>query len=560
MKKVFQIVGILFGILLIFFFLQYSNYAIFPMRTDEILDCSVENAITSIELSEIAKANHITAFTITYNDTSFFNRNIHFDFLNINPDDQICLGTKNRLLPSTQINYMEHGDEVSYIQKFWALKSKDADFIGFMDQLKTYVPAYDHFDPVKLNFLYMLNLQNLHFYGCVFMIFFLSNFIWFCISAEKKSVLKSCSDQVLYEAMPYLFVSSAFGIYIILADPSFLLDFVQTFAAFGFLLFVVNIAGAGLAFMIAQVIRRFCFAYKVKRAFVFTILSVFAFITACIFAVSTKNAYFSIMDLPMFEHGANIMSSLSPAYITTAKIPDAASTDQLLSIYDEIENRDVYNYAHPTSTLSGYRGSHKKEAREQMSREPSVVRMSYNMLDYIQIYGDDGVQLCPQMFHQEVTTLLIPENLKDNSAQIARNFYGSEDFNIGFIQSNQEHFDILDPRKKVVNAIYMLTPIEKDIYYTNGRVLFGKNSVAVVAKRLRDCKFDAGTISLNELSTDYEMIRDDLKLVVISNGLLWIMDFICCITALSMGRRGLLQSVKKDTPIKYVESLTVPRQ
>lgn len=545
MKKVFQIVGILFSILLIFFFLQYSNYAIFPMRIDEILDCSVEKAITSGELSEVSKANNITTFTITYNNTSFFNRKIYFQFLNINPDDQICLGVKNRLLPSTQVNYAEYSDKVSYIQKFWVLKGRDADFTGFMDQLKAYVPAYDHFDPVELNLLDMLNFQNLHFYGCVFMIFFLPNFVWLSISSEKKNMLKIYINQTLYEVVPYLLVSSVFGVYIILVDSSFFLAFVQTFVASSFILLVVNIVGVGLAFIIAQAMGPSHPNYKVRHNFSITILSVFVIIVTYTFTISSQSTYFNIMNLAMFKHGTNIMDSLSPAYITTAKIPDEISIDKLLSIYDEIDNNDVYNYAHPTSTLWGYRESRKREAREQLFEDAPVVRMSYNMLDYIPIYGDDGVQLYPEMFNQEVTTLLIPEHLKDNAKKIAQDFYGSQDFNIYFIRSNQEHFDILDPRQKVVNAMYMLTPIEKDIYYTNGRVLFGKNSVAVVAQKLRDYRFDEGTILLNKLSTDYEMIADDLKLVVFGEGLLWIMDLICCITALFWGRRYFLHIMKK---------------
>ena len=46
----------------IYFFLQYSNYVIFPMSTGTFFDCSVEKAITSGELSEISKEKLILDF------------------------------------------------------------------------------------------------------------------------------------------------------------------------------------------------------------------------------------------------------------------------------------------------------------------------------------------------------------------------------------------------------------------------------------------------------------------------------------------------------------------
>lgn len=184
------------------------------------------------------------------------------------------------------------------------------------------------------------------------------------------------------------------------------------------------------------------------------------------------------------------------------------------------------------------------------------------MLDYIPIYGNNGVRLRAESFHQETTTLLIPDHLKDSAGKIVQAFYGGKDFDVYFIQSYQEHFDLLDPLQKVINAIYMLTPIEKDIYYTNGRVLFGQNSTPVVEQKLHDYGFDEGTISLNKLSTDYEIIEDDLKLVMIGDGLMWIMVFIYCTTVLLGWRRCFLQTKKQtdsstisgnytDTPLTF---------
>lgn len=325
MKRVFQIIGVMFSILLIYFFLQYSNYVIFPMSTGTFFDCSVEKAITSGELSEISKENNITAFTITYNNTSFFKREIDFRFLNVNPDDRICFGVQKSLLPSTQVQYTEYGNEVSHIQKFWVLNSEDADFTGFIDQLKNHVPKYEQFDPVEFNLLSMLDLRNLYFFGCVFLTLTACNFIWFCIQDEKKTMLKRCSNQFFNEIIPYFLISGAFGIYILFANSSLLLDFIRAFAAFGIVLLAIHIAGAGLTFIIVRAIRCSSMADKAKRCFSIAILLAFTLIAGCIFAISSQSTYFNIMNYAMFKQGAHILEGLSPAYITTAKIPDKVS-------------------------------------------------------------------------------------------------------------------------------------------------------------------------------------------------------------------------------------------
>lgn len=115
-----------------------------------------------------------------------FKREIDFRFLNVNPDDRICFGVQKSLLPSTQVQYTEYGNDVSHIQKFWVLNSEDSDFTGFIDQLKNHVPKYEQFDPVEFNLLSMLDLRNLYFFGCVFLTLTACNFIWFCIHDEKK--------------------------------------------------------------------------------------------------------------------------------------------------------------------------------------------------------------------------------------------------------------------------------------------------------------------------------------------------------------------------------------
>lgn len=547
MKRVLQILGILTGILLVFFFLQYSNYAVFPMRIGTLFDCSVKEGITSSELVDISQHNNITTFTIAYDDTSFFNRNINFSFLNVNPKDRICFGFQKNLLPTTQVYYTEQGGEVTYIQRFWVAENEGADFKAFWDELEDNSPEYEQFNPVKLSILDVFNVQNLYFFMCTCVLLLFCNYVWFHMRCEEITVSELHEVKFINEikpqlitnirniVTPFLLISGIFGAYVLLRNSSFIFDYIKTFIAFGLILLVTQIICVRLAFTIVRKIAISSLTGKEKRYFSIALYLVLGIIAACLFIISSQNTYFNIMNITMFEQGASVIDNLSPTYITTSKIPDETSMELLLSVFDEIDMNNVYNYAHPTNSLFGYKELCNKEARDQMYRDAPTVRMSYNMLDFVPVYNNNGVRLRKEDFNQEATTLLIPENLKESTENILQDFYGGQSFEVCFIQSNQEYFDILDPSRKVLNAKYMLTPVEKSIYYTNGEVLFDEKIATVMSQKLDDYGFDQGTISLKKLSVDYGTIEDELKLAFICDGLLWVIDAVCFFTMVIFG-------------------------
>lgn len=90
MKNIFRIAGILTGILLIFF-LQYANYAVFPMGIGPVLDCGLKEGISSDELTELSQRWNVTTFTTVHHNTGFFSEKIDFKFLNVNPNDPIMI-------------------------------------------------------------------------------------------------------------------------------------------------------------------------------------------------------------------------------------------------------------------------------------------------------------------------------------------------------------------------------------------------------------------------------------------------------------------------------------
>ncbi len=534
MKIIFRIVGALTGILLIFFFLQYSIYAIFPMGIDTVLDCRLDKGIASGELADLSQKNKITTFTTVYDSTSFSNVKINFNFLNVNPNDHIRFGLQKSLLPTTQVNYAEQGGADTYIQHFWAVESEGADFDSLIDELKDNLPECEQFYPVKLSLPDVLNVQNRYFFMSSFFLLLFCSFAWLYTRCEEitaselhegkafKEIKPQLIGNVRQIAIPYLLIGGVFGAYVLLRNSSLILDYIKTFIAFGLILLAAQMICGHLAFAIVQKTAVSSLTGKKRRGFSAALLLAFAIIAAGLFAVSSQNTYFNVMNITMFQQGASAVGSFS--YIQTSKIPDEASMEQLLSVFDEINMDNVYSYAHPTRTLLGYRELRNREARDQMYRNAPLVRMSYNMLDFVPIYGSNDVRLKKEDFNQEATTLLLPDHLKENTDDILQNFYDGQSFEVRYIQSNQEHFDILDPSQRVLNAMYMLTPVEKNIYYTNGEVLFDEKAIPTVEQKLADYGFDQGTISLKKLSVDYGEIEDELKLALIGDGLLWFMN------------------------------------
>lgn len=557
MKSVFRIIGVLTGILLIILFLQYSNYAVFPMHIGPVLNCSMNEGITSSELVAISQNNNITTFTIAYDNTSFFNRKINFIFLNVNPKDHICFGRQNNPLPSTQVYYTAQGSEVTYIQRFWVVENEDADFNSFASELEDNFPEYEYFTPAKLSILDILNVQNLYFFTSVFLLLFFCNLV--CLHKGCKKVTMSALDncKVFNEInpylikniwkiiTPYLLISGIFGVYVFLRNSSFLSDFFKAFIALGLILLVIQIICVRLAFIIVRKVVISSWHGKTKRNFSIVLFLILEIIAICQFTISSRNIYFSIMNITLFEQGANVIDDFSPAYITTSKIPDDSSMEKLLSVFDEVDMNNVYNYAHPTDSLLGYKELRSKEARDQMYTNTPTVRMSYNMLDFVPIYDTNGVRLRKEDLNQQVTTLLIPNHLKENTENILHNFYDGQSFEVRFIQSNQEHFDILDPSRRVLNAKYMLTPLENNIYYTNGEVLFDDNAVTVIEQKIANSGFDQGTISLTKLSANYEETKDEMKVAFVCDGLLWVINGVYFLTMVISGGVAFFRFRKK---------------
>ena len=112
--------------------------------------------------------------------------------------------------------------------------------------------------------------------------------------------------------------------------------------------------------------------------------------------------------------------------------------------------------------------------KREMITNPPVIRMSHNMLKYVNIYSEDNSAIDVNSFDNRKTIILLPNNLKKRKRN-TKNTMIYPIQKVIYIKDKQEHFNFLRPNEKVYNAIYLLKPIERSIYFNNGRVVFGKD-------------------------------------------------------------------------------------
>lgn len=549
MKRVCQFAGLLSSIFLLSFFLEYSCYGIFPQHIGSIFECDLDKGITSTELAEISSVHDITTFTTEYNNSSFYNAEIYFNFLNIRSDAPVSFGLQSTILPTMKVYYAGPSDAVTYIQRFWAIENNANNFQAFVDKLSENSLEYSQFYPVRLTMLDIFCPQNLYFLFCVFLLILFCNTVWFYKQKEHVSVLHVNAQNItraihfqlfLNIAIPYLLVCGVFGIYILFRNSPSIFDYLKAASTFFVVLFLIQRLGTLLASLINRLLISISSITVARHIVPFIIYFIFNISGLYLFISPLQNFHHDFENLTLMKSGEKLTQPFSPSYIVTSKIPDDTSMEFLFSILDDVGPENIYNYAHPTKRLLGYDTLHNTEANKETFLNPPNVRMSYNMLDYVPIIASDGARVNAANFDSSETTILVPEHLKKDVKTIQQKFYDGESFNVTFIQDNQVHFDILDPSYKVSNAMYILTPVEKDIYYTNGRVLFDSQTAVVVEAKLDEHGFDRGTISLTKLSDDYKSFEEGLRSSLISSGFFIIVNGLFYISTLSFGAHSFL--------------------
>lgn len=532
MKKLFKLTGVFIGIYLIYIFLIYSSSLIFPQGVGKLYECAVEQNITSNELIEVSQKYNVTTFTTEYYNTSFLNKDIVFSFLTISDADidNIKIGYQDSLFPSNKILYEENSNDSLKLQRFWIIQNDTSNLEGFLNELNDYGLSESIFESHRMNFSVIFTEKNVEFFACVILLLVFCISVYYILRSKEIAIFKlngfnslSISTNIIKIAakrilVGYTLSSIIFALYLIVKDRMLLPDFVKLFLYIAICIVstIAIVMLVGILFVhFLDIVAALKSSKNSKLLMVFTVA--FKICATIVFILFAKNVYYDTMDMQVATLADKSVNSSEVYYIKTSEIPDENIMDLLLSVFDETDNSKIYNYSNPTRVLYGHDAILNQKQKDDMIDDPPIVRMSYNMLDFIPIYSDNGQLITKESFDCNSTTILIPSNLSERTEEIVANFNATTSVKVRYIKSNQEQGNFLNPAEKTYNAIYYLTPIERNIYFNNGRMLFHKDIIADIENHLIENGIDSGTVSLVNVSSDYQKTISNLKLKLIDD-------------------------------------------
>lgn len=528
MKKLFSLTGVFIGIYLIYVFLIYSGSLVFPTNIGNLYECALKKNIYSENLIEVAQKYDVTVFTTEYKNTSFLNNNINFNFLNISGNDDIKIGYQNTLFHSNRILYKKDLENGLKIQRFWTIENSN--FKGFIAELKDHGIQSEIFEAPRMEFSVIFAEKNVEFFACVILLLTFCASVYYMLRSKEIAILKlngcndlSISTNIIKTAVKriligYTLISISFGVYLLVKNHELLTDFLKLYlyVAICIVLLMSIVILFGTFFVKFLNILPALKSNKNNKLMMIFII-VFKLCVTIILVFFAKNVYYDVLDLQVANLANDTVQSADFYYIKTPEIPDDVLTELLLSNFDEIGTDNVYDYSNPTNCLYGHESILNHDKKETMSDTTPIIRMSYNMLDFIPIYSDGGKIIDKDSFDCSSTTILIPSDLSDSTKEIVSKFNENTTLKVRYMKSGQEYYNFLNPVETSYNTIYYLEPVEKNIYFNNGRVLFHKEIITEIQKYLSENKIDSGTATLVNLSSDYQKSISNLKLKLIED-------------------------------------------
>jgi len=530
MKKLFTLTGVFVGIYLAFLFVLYSSSLIFPNTQGVLYDCMLDRSINADELSSISKENNITAFTTEYNNTSFFEKDVVFNFFNNSDKDNIRYGLQKKIIGTNKISYKENSNNELKIHRFWAIETNEANFGLFSNELEEYGLQKEVFESHRMNLSVIFAKRNVEFFLCVviFLVFCVS--IYYILRSKEIAILKLCgyneifiSLKILIKAMKcivagYTVIGCIFSLYLLLYDRFLMFDFLKLYTYIFFCLCVVMVFICMLGAIFVK-ISKIIPALKNNKnnKLLILIVVIFKIVITVVFVYSATHLYNDYLDYKLTNIGYISIESKDFSYIKTSKTPDEKMMNDILINIEKIGLEEIYNYSNPTYGLYGHEVFNDNEKRENMLTDPPIISMSHNMLKLIKIYSEKGDIFDTGSLNDKETILLLPTNLKNDTSEILNKFDNSSNIKVEYIKEKQEHFNFLSPSEKVYNAVYLLKPTERSIYFNNGRVLFAKNSIKDMEEGLASIGADRGTVTLINLEAEYKKTLDNMQLKFIDN-------------------------------------------
>lgn len=528
MKKLFTLIGVFAGIYLVFLFILFSSSLIFPNTQGQLYDCMLEKTITANELSSISNKYKITTFTTEYKNTSFFEKDITFNYFNNSDVNNIRYGLQKKIIRANKILYEENSNEELKIQRFWAINNNEANFKLFSEDLKEYVLQKEAFESHRMNFSIVFAERNIEFFICVIMFLIFCVSIYYVLRSKEIAILKLngynifvISMKILAKAVQqitigYTIIGLAFIVYLTLLNGTLIADFLRLYMYIFICLFVAMLVICIIGAIFIKILKIIP-ALKNNKNNKILIILVVAFKVAItgIFIFSATHLCIDYLDYKLTTEGYESIESKNFNYIKTSKTPDENLMENILIAMEKSNLEDIYNYSNPSYSLNGHEVFNNTKKREEMITNPPVIRMSHNMLKYVNIYSEDNSVIDVNSFDNRKTIILLPNNLKNRENEILKKYDDISNSKVIYIKDKQEHFNFLRPNEKVYNAIYLLKPIERSIYFNNGRVVFGKESTAKMEKYLLKIGADKGTVQLINLESEHKKMLDNMQLKLI---------------------------------------------
>lgn len=567
MKKLFTLIGVFAGIYLVFLFILFSSSLIFPNTQGQLYDCMLEKTITANELSSISNKYKITTFTTEYKNTSFFEKDITFNYFNNSDVNNIRYGLQKKIIRANKILYEENSNEELKIQRFWAINNNEANFKLFSEDLKEYVLQKEAFESHRMNFSIVFAERNIEFFICVIMFLIFCVSIYYVLRSKEIAILKLngynifvISMKILAKAVQqitigYTIIGLAFIVYLTLLNGTLIADFLRLYMYIFICLFVAMLVICIIGAIFIKILKIIP-ALKNNKNNKILIILVVAFKVAItgIFIFSATHLCIDYLDYKLTTEGYESIESKNFNYIKTSKTPDENLMENILIAMEKSNLEDIYNYSNPSYSLNGHEVFNNTKKREEMITNPPVIRMSHNMLKYVNIYSEDNSVIDVNSFDNRKTIILLPNNLKNRENEILKKYDDISNSKVIYIKDKQEHFNFLRPNEKVYNAIYLLKPIERSIYFNNGRVVFGKESTAKMEKYLLKIGADKGTVQLINLESEHKKMLDNMQLKLIDNIQLFLINTLSFFLAIIAVGIVYCEFRKKEIAIMKVSS------
>lgn len=551
-----------------FLFILFSSSLIFPNTQGQLYDCMLEKTITANELSSISDKYKITTFTTEYKNTSFFEKDITFTYFNNSDTNNIRYGLQKKIIRSNKILYEENTNKELKIQRFWAINNDETNFKLFSEDLKEYGLQKEAFESHRMNFSIVFAERNIEFFICVMMFLIFCVSIYYILRSKEIAIMKLngyniflISMKILVRAIKqisigYTLIGLVFIVYLSLLNKTLIGDFLRLYIYIFVCLFVVMSVILIIGAIFVKILKIVpALKNNKNNKILIILLVVFKVAITGIFIFSATHLCNDYLDYKLTVEGYESIENKNFNYIKTSKTPDENLMKNILIAMGNSNLEDIYNYSNPTYSLSGHEVFNNIKKREEMITNPPVIRMSHNMLKYIKIYSDDNSVLDVKSFvNSKETILLLPNNLKNRENEILKKFDYISNPKVIYIKNKQEHFNFLRPNEKVYNAIYLLKPIERSIYFNNGRVIFGKEATTKMEKYLLKIGADKGTVQLVNLESEHKKMLDNMQLKLIDNIQLFLINTLSFFLAIIAVGVVYCEFRKKEIAVMKVSS------